>query len=31
MYSDSETVMKRWRDDDKKMVIEVLSEKADGM
>ena len=31
VYSDSETVMKRWRDDDKKMVFEVLSEKADGM
>jgi hypothetical protein len=31
VYSDSETVMKRWRDDDKKMVVETLSEKADGM
>ncbi|KAN0130216.1 hypothetical protein V8E53_011973 [Lactarius tabidus] len=31
VYSDSETVMKRWRDDDKKMVVEILSEKADGM
>ncbi|KAN0130211.1 hypothetical protein V8E53_011968 [Lactarius tabidus] len=31
VYSDSETVMKRWRDDDKKMVVEMLSEKADGM
>jgi hypothetical protein len=31
VYSDSETVMKRWRDEDKKMVVESLSEKADGM
>ncbi|KAH8986042.1 hypothetical protein EDB86DRAFT_3083079 [Lactarius hatsudake] len=31
VYSDSETMMKRWRDDDKKMVVETLSEKADGM
>jgi hypothetical protein len=31
VYSESETVMKRWRDDDKKMVVEMLSEKADGM
>ena len=31
VYSKSETVMKRWRDDDKKMVVETLSEKADGM
>ena len=31
VYSDSETVMKRWREDDKKMVVEMLSEKADGM
>jgi hypothetical protein len=31
VYSDSETVMKRWRDDDKKVVVESLSEKADGM
>ncbi|KAI9442948.1 hypothetical protein H4582DRAFT_1145912 [Lactarius indigo] len=31
VYSDSETKMKRWRDDDKKMVVETLSEKADGM
>ena len=31
VYSDSETMMKRWRDDDKKMVIKMLSEKADGM
>ena len=31
MYSDSETMMKRWREDDKKMVAEALSAKADGM
>ncbi|KAI9442912.1 ankyrin repeat-containing domain protein [Lactarius indigo] len=31
VYSDSETMMKRWRDDDKRMVVEALSEKADGM
>ena len=32
VYSDSEeTMMKRWRGEDKKMVLETLSEKADGM
>jgi hypothetical protein len=31
VYSNSETMMKRWREDDKKRVIETLSEKADGM
>ncbi|KAI9439440.1 ankyrin repeat-containing domain protein [Lactarius psammicola] len=31
VYSDSETMMKRWREDDKKMVVEALSAKADGM
>ena len=31
VYSDSETMMKRWRDDDKEMVVEALAEKADGM
>ena len=31
VYSDSETVMKRWRAEDKAMVVESLSEKADGM
>ncbi len=31
VYSDSETMMKRWRADEKKMVVETLSEKADGM
>ncbi|KAI9438390.1 hypothetical protein BJY52DRAFT_1217465 [Lactarius psammicola] len=31
VYSDFETMMKRWREEDKKMVVESLSEKADGM
>ena len=31
VYSDSETMMKRWRNDEKKMVVEALSEKANGM
>ena len=31
VYSDAETRMKRWRDTDKKMVVESLAEKADGM
>ena len=32
VYSDSEeTMMKRWRAEEKKMVVETLSEKADGM
>jgi hypothetical protein len=31
VYSDSETMMKRWRDDEKKIVVDALSEKADGM
>ncbi|KAN0129971.1 hypothetical protein V8E53_012226 [Lactarius tabidus] len=31
VYSDSETMMKRWREDEKRMVVEALSEKADGM
>jgi hypothetical protein len=31
VYSDLETVMKQWRDEDKKIVVETLSEKADGM
>ncbi|KAH9052295.1 hypothetical protein EDB87DRAFT_1581794 [Lactarius vividus] len=29
--NDLETMMKRWRDEDKKMIVETLSEKADGM
>jgi hypothetical protein len=31
VHSDSETMMKRWREEDKKVVVESLSEKADGM
>ena len=31
VFSDSETMMKRWREEDKKMVVESLSERADGM
>ena len=31
VYSEFETMMKRWREDDKKIVVESLSEKADGM
>ncbi|KAH9031124.1 hypothetical protein EDB85DRAFT_1383364 [Lactarius pseudohatsudake] len=31
VYSDSETMMKKWRAGDKKMVVDALSEKADGM
>jgi hypothetical protein len=31
VYSGSETMMKRWREDEKKMVVKALSEKADGM
>ncbi|KAH9044054.1 hypothetical protein EDB83DRAFT_1575851 [Lactarius deliciosus] len=31
VYSESETMMKRWRGEDKKMVVDALSEKADGM
>ena len=32
VYSDTEeTMMKRWRQEDKQMVVETLSEKADGM
>ena len=31
VYSDAETMMKRWREEDKKMVVETISEKADGM
>jgi hypothetical protein len=31
VYSDAETMMKRWREEDKKMVVESLSENADGM
>jgi hypothetical protein len=31
VYSNSEPIMRRWRADDKKLVVEVLSERADGM
>jgi len=31
VYSDLEPIMKRWRTEDKELVIETLSERADGM
>ncbi|KAH9029732.1 hypothetical protein EDB84DRAFT_225122 [Lactarius hengduanensis] len=31
VYSPSNTFMKRWRDEDKDMVVQALSERADGM
>ena len=31
IYSDSEPIMQRWREDDKEFVIKTLSERADGM
>ena len=31
VYSDSEPIMWRWRREDKELVIETLSERADGM
>ncbi len=31
VYSDSEPIMKRWRTEDKELVIATLSERADGM
>jgi len=31
VYSDSEQIMRRWRTDDKELVIKTLSEQADGM
>ena len=31
VFSESATMMKRWREDDKKVVVESLSERADGM
>ena len=31
VYSDSEPIMRRWRKEDKELVIENLSERADGM
>ena len=31
VYSDSESIMKRWRTEDKELVIETLSNRANGM
>jgi hypothetical protein len=31
VYSDLEPIMKRWRKEDKDLVVEMLSERADGM
>ena len=31
VYSDSEQIMSRWRTEDKELVIETLSDRADGM
>ena len=31
VYSNSETIMRRWKTEDKELVIEVLSDRADGM
>jgi hypothetical protein len=31
VYSDSQQIMRRWRMEDKELVIETLSERADGM
>ena len=31
VYSDSEQIMRRWRMEDKELVIDTLSERADGM
>jgi hypothetical protein len=31
VYSDLEPIMRRWRKEDKDIVIETLSERADGM
>ncbi|KAI9443877.1 hypothetical protein H4582DRAFT_1807187, partial [Lactarius indigo] len=31
VYSPSNTMMRRWRDEDKAMVVQTLSERADGM
>ena len=31
VYSDSESIMKRWRMEDKELVIETLSDRANGM
>ena len=31
VYSDSEPIMRRWRKEDRDLVIETLTERADGM
>jgi hypothetical protein len=31
VYSDLEPIMRRWRKEDKYLVVETLSERADGM
>jgi hypothetical protein len=31
VFSNSEPIMRRWRKEDKELVVEVLSERADGM
>ena len=31
VYSNSEPIMRRWKTEDKELVVEVLSERADGM
>jgi hypothetical protein len=31
VYADSDTLMRRWRDQDKELVIDTLTERADGM
>ena len=31
VYSNSEAIMRRWKAEDKELVVEVLSERADGM
>ena len=31
VYSESELIMRRWKKEDKELVIETLSERADGM
>ena len=31
VYSNSEPIMRRWKNEDKELVIEMLSERADGM
>jgi hypothetical protein len=31
VYTDSDTAMRRWRNEDKELVVEMLTERADGM